>query len=140
MRLSAIFSVSSLLAAASAAQVSYDVGYDDAGRSLSVVSCSDGHNGLITRFGWQTQGQIPSFPYIGGAQAVGGWNSPSCGTCWAATYNGRTVHILAVDRASNGLNIGLRAMNDLTNGRAVELGRIDADVRQVALSSCGIRA
>jgi hypothetical protein len=87
----------------------------------------------------QNQGQIPNFPYIGGASAVGGWNSPACGTCWAATYNGRTIHILAIDHASNGLNIGLRAMNDLTNGQAVHLGRVDAQVREVPRSNCGIR-
>lgn len=56
--------------------VSYDNGYDDASRSMTVVSCSDGANGLITRYGWQTQGQIPHFAYIGGYQGIAGWNSP----------------------------------------------------------------
>ena len=55
--------------------MAYDTGYDDGSRSLTAVSCSDGQNGLITRYGWQTQGQIPKFPYIGAAAAVEGWNS-----------------------------------------------------------------
>jgi hypothetical protein len=29
-------------------------------------------------------------------------------------------------------------MNDLTNGHAVELGRIEANVQQVDLSNCGL--
>lgn len=60
--------------------VSYDTGYDDRSRSLNVVACSDGSNGLITRYGWQTQGSIPRFPYIGGYEGVAGWNSPQART------------------------------------------------------------
>jgi hypothetical protein len=56
--------------------VSYDTGYDDAGRSLTSVSCSDGTNGLITKYGWQNQGAVAGFPRIGGYQGVAGWNSP----------------------------------------------------------------
>jgi len=59
--------------------VSYDTGYDDASRSLTDVSCSDGANGLITKYRWQTQGQIPHFPYIGGYEGIAGWNSAQVG-------------------------------------------------------------
>lgn len=45
-------------AAATAETVSYDLGYDDAARSMTAVSCSDGTNGLITK-GYATQGSIP---------------------------------------------------------------------------------
>ncbi|KAK4100153.1 hypothetical protein N658DRAFT_516856 [Parathielavia hyrcaniae] len=138
MQLSKILGVSSLLAAASALTVSYDVGYDDAERSLSVVACSDGTNGLMWKYGWNVQGDITRFPYIGGAEAIGAWNSPNCGTCWSATYNGKTIYILAIDHAVAGLNMGFNAMNDLTGGHAIELGRIEADVQQVALSNCGL--
>src|SRR5205809_321684 len=55
--------------------VSYDTGYDDASRSLTAVSCSDGANGLITRYGWQTQGNVANFPNIGGSSTIAGWNS-----------------------------------------------------------------
>ncbi|KAJ9134607.1 hypothetical protein NKR23_g10038 [Pleurostoma richardsiae] len=133
-----ILSLFSLAAAASAASVSYDTGYDDGSRSLTVVSCSDGPNGLITRYGWQTQGAIPRFPYIGGVDAVAGWNSPSCGTCWQLDYNGRSIFVLAVDHAASGFNIALDAMNDLTNGQATFLGRVDATATQVDVSNCGI--
>ena len=55
--------------------MAYDTGYDDGSRSLEFLACSNGQNGLITRYGWQTQGQIPRFPYIGAAAAVERWDS-----------------------------------------------------------------
>lgn len=112
----------------------------------------------MTRFGWKTQGEVTRFPHIGGVAAVTSWNSPSvssptpfhrylphwltpyqkCGTCWSATYKGKTVYILAVDHAAEGVNMALSAMNELTNNQAVALGRIDAVVSQVAVSFCGL--
>ncbi|KAK0636374.1 Cerato-platanin [Bombardia bombarda] len=128
----------SIVAAATATLVSYDTGYDNGSRSLDNVACSDGINGLTTRYGWQTQDQVSHFPYIGGAEAVEDWNSPNCGTCWSATYNGKTVYILAIDHTKSGLNIALDAMNDLTNGNAVQFGIVDATVSQVPPSNCGL--
>ncbi|RCI12695.1 hypothetical protein L249_0665 [Ophiocordyceps polyrhachis-furcata BCC 54312] len=128
-----------LVASASATYVSYDPGYDDASRSLTRISCSDGPNGLITRYHWQTQGQIPGFPNIGGMQGVS-YNSPQCGTCYRLSYGGRTIHVLAVDAAYNGgFNIGLGAMNVLTDGNAAQFGHVDADAQPAELSDCGIR-
>ncbi|KUI71317.1 Protein SnodProt1 [Cytospora mali] len=118
--------------------VSYDTGYDDASRSLTVVSCSDGTNGLITKYGYQTQGAIPDFPYVGGADVIAGWNSANCGTCWQLSYGGRTINVLAIDHAASGFNIGETAMNTLTNNQAAALGRVDATAVQVAISECGL--
>ncbi|KAH9866665.1 hypothetical protein J1614_008358 [Plenodomus biglobosus] len=122
---------------ASAITVSYDVGYDDASRSMNVVACSDGPNGLVTKYGWQTQGAIPRHPYIGGYMGVAGWNSPQCGTCYSLTYNGKSVYILAVDRA-DGFNIAKGAMDDLTNGQSAVLGRVEAQYAQVPVNNCGL--
>ncbi|EGR44058.1 hypothetical protein MKX07_002328 [Trichoderma sp. CBMAI-0711] len=138
MQLSNLFKLAFFAAAATADTVSYDTGYDDGSRSLTAVSCSDGPNGLITRYHWQTQGQIPKFPYIGGAAAVGGWNSAACGTCWKLSYSGHTIYVLAIDHAAAGFNIALDAMNALTGGQAVQLGRVDATATQVAVSNCGL--
>jgi hypothetical protein len=137
------FTITSLLAFALAATpafgvtTSYDTTYDVASSSLANVACSDGSNGLLTK-GYTTFGSLPKFPYIGGAAAVGGWNSASCGTCWALTYKGRTVNVLAIDHANSGFNIGLNAMNALTNNQATQLGRIDVTAKQVAASVCGL--
>ncbi|KAI4866605.1 SnodProt1 [Hypoxylon rubiginosum] len=129
----------SLVAASSAVTVSYDTGYDDDSRSLTTVSCSDGQYGLIPRYGWQTQGDIPAM-YLGAADTIAGWNSPSCGTCYELSYNGKTINVYAIDHAGAGFNIALDAMNALTNGQAVALGRVDATSRQVDVSACGIPA
>jgi len=138
MQLTKLFSLGALAAAISAVTVSYDTGYDDASRPLTSVSCSDGINGLITRFHWMKQGDIPDFPFIGGADAVAGYNSPACGTCWRLDYSGRSIHVLAIDHAAAGFNIALEALNALTGGNAVQLGRVNATATQVATSLCGI--
>jgi hypothetical protein len=124
-------------ATAATVTVSYDQTYDNAGQSLAVVACSDGPNGLLTK-GFTTFGSLPRFPNIGGAVAIGGWNSASCGTCWKLTYQNRSIFVLAVDHADAGFNIALTAMNQLTNNQATFLGRVNADAVQVASSNCGL--
>ncbi|OAA56521.1 Epl1 protein [Niveomyces insectorum RCEF 264] len=126
------------VAVASATSVSYDQGYDDASRSLTAVSCSDGANGLITRYNWTTQGAVARFPYIGGSDSISGWNSSNCGLCWELTYNGRNITVLAIDHTDNGFNLALEAMNDLTDNDAVALGRVDATAVQVDKNNCGL--
>jgi hypothetical protein len=59
----------------SAISVSYDTGYDSGDRQLTSLTCSDGSNGLITKYGWATQGQVAGFPRIGGYMGVASWNS-----------------------------------------------------------------
>ncbi len=135
MQFSALFL--SLISTAAAITVSYDAGYDDSSRSLTAVSCSDGTHGLLTK-GYTTQGSLPSFPRIGGASVIAGWNSDSCGTCWALTYNGVTINVLAIDHAAEGFNIAQAAMDQLTNGQSVQLGRVDASYAPVDASACGL--
>ncbi|KAF4951312.1 hypothetical protein FGADI_7510 [Fusarium gaditjirri] len=139
MQLTNLFYLAAALTSVSATTVSYDPGYGDSGRALTAVACSDGKNGLITKYKWKTQGQIPKFPYIGGAQAVAGWNSPNCGTCWKLTYKGKSINVLAIDHTDAGFNISPAAMNALTNNQAVQLGRVDATATQVAISNCGLK-
>ncbi|KAI0602590.1 immunomodulatory protein [Biscogniauxia sp. FL1348] len=126
----------SLVAVTSAASVAYDQNYDNGAQSTNTVACSDGINGLAGRF--PTFGSFPQFPYIAAADVVAGWNSPQCGTCWQLTWQGKSINVLAIDHAGSGFNIAVDAMNALTGGRAVELGRIDATATQVASSVCGI--
>ncbi|TFK45633.1 Cerato-platanin [Heliocybe sulcata] len=119
-------------------QVSWDSAYDNANQSLATVACSDGVNGLMTK-GYTTFGSLLTFPYIGGAQAIAGWNSASCGTCWNITYGTTTITVLAIDHAGSGFNIGEEAMNTLTGGYAVEYGIVQATTStQVAAGACGL--
>jgi len=125
-----------------AATVTYDQTYDKKSTDLDVVACSNGANGLKTR-GFTTFGSLPKFPYIGGAQAVKGWNSTSCGTCWKLTYTNpkrksKSINVLAIDTAAGGFNIALAAMNDLTSGQAKQFGRVSVTSKKVAESVCGL--
>ena len=123
-------------ALADAVTVSYDQTYDNGDQSLATVACSDGANGLLTK-GFTNFKSLPSFPFIGGAPAVAGWNSTACGTCWNLAFNGTSINVLAIDH-SIGFNIALEAFNKLTNGNGVALGRINAVSTQVAASVCGL--
>lgn len=106
---------------------------------MTAAACPDGKNGLITKYDWKTQGNIPKFPYIGGSQAVGSWNSPSCGTCWKLTYNGKSIYVVAIDYADAGFSISPTAMNALPGRQAVKLGRVDATSSQVPVKNCGVK-
>ena len=130
-----------LLTSVSAFTATYDTVYDDAKQSLSAVLCSDGPNGLLTR-NFTTFGSLPKYPYVGGAPAVTSWNSPGCGTCWAITYtnaNGiaKTINLLAIDGSAN-YNMPTAAMNDLTDGQALFLGRVSVTDVNVHPSVCGL--
>ncbi|GJJ10904.1 hypothetical protein Clacol_005132 [Clathrus columnatus] len=118
-------------------KVTYDNTFDNPTGSLNGVACSNGKNGLVTR-GFTDFKSLPSFPFIGGAQAVAGWNSTNCGTCWALTFNGRTINVLAIDTAGHGFNIAQEALDELTGGKAVQLGFVNAAVIQVPSSQCGL--
>lgn len=127
---------------ASAINVSFDTTYDNSGQSLDTVACSTGSNGLITR-GFTTFGSLPTFPRIGGAPAVTGFNSAGCGTCWSLTFtNGQgkktTIVVTAIDVATPDFNISLEAMNQLTGGQAEQIGRAPITAVQVAASQCGL--
>ena len=121
--------------------VSYDKNYDVADSSLTTVSCSDGTNGLLAR-GYSTFGSLPSFPNIGGAPTVAGWNDPNCGKCYTLSYASSnlagSVNVLAIDAAPGGFNLGLDAMNTLTGGNAQQLGRVDATYVEADPSICGL--
>lgn len=143
-KLPALFASLSLLVGAAFATpapatdfVTYDRTYDSGSLSLANVACSNGANGLLTK-GFTTLDSLPSFPFIGGAHAVAAWNSPNCGTCWALTFEGTTIHVLAVDTAGVGFNIALEAMDALTGGRGVELGKVSVQYHQVDASVCGL--
>ena len=124
------------MALGTATTVSYDTFFDDPSANLTSVACSDGPFGLIPK-GYSTLGSLPNFPYIGGSDAIAGWGSSKCGTCWSLTYQGKTIKVLAIDHAASGFNIAMTAMNDLTNGQSAVLGKVNANAVQIAASNCG---
>ncbi|KAI0258612.1 Cerato-platanin [Gloeopeniophorella convolvens] len=134
---SAIVALAAFVSAAAATNIRYDETYDNPSGSLATVSCSNGANGLLTK-GFTDFQSLPSFPNIGAAQAIAGFNSPACGSCWQITYKGKSIFVTAIDHAGDGFNLSLEAMNTLTDGNAVELGVVDATAKQVAASKCGL--
>ncbi|KAK6437629.1 hypothetical protein LTR95_006176 [Oleoguttula sp. CCFEE 5521] len=125
-------------AVVSLASVSYDASKDNGTRSLAEMACADGAFGLTTRYGWQTQGDIPHFPYLGGWDGVGVFSGWGCGACLAVTYDDKTVNIVVVDRIEYGLDIAETAVDELTDGQATQIGLFDAKVKVVASSACGV--
>ena len=113
----------------------YDPKFDVKTSSMNTVACSDGAHGLAAKY--PTFGSLPTFPYIAGIPQIAGWNSESCGTCWKLTYNGTSINVIGIDHA-DGENLSLEAMNKLTQGQAVKLGRIQSYVEQVDNSVCGL--
>ncbi|KAG1820708.1 Cerato-platanin [Suillus variegatus] len=136
----ALISALALPAFAAPADVTYDTAYTNPNSSLSNVACSNGANGLLTK-GYTTFGSIPSFPNIGGVPGAT-WNSTLCGTCWSLQYTTpsgvqTTINITAVDAAYT-FNISPQVFNKLNNGTGLEIGKIAANVTQVAASNCGM--
>ncbi|WEW58123.1 hypothetical protein PRK78_003590 [Emydomyces testavorans] len=125
---------SSAAAVGGSVTLSYDPVYDNPNLDLNRVSCSDGPNGLVTK-GYRTAGSLPNYPYIGGVFTIS-WNSPNCGKCYKVNYNGKSIHITGVDHTDNGFNVAKRAMDDLTNGQAEHLGRIQVYYEDAPPSAC----
>ena len=141
MKLSTILTSLLAIPTALAAVVYYDTVYDQADEALTSVACSNGDNGLITKYHWTDLGDVPNFPNVGAAFAVEGWNSKNCGTCWQLTFNGTSINVAAIDHAGAGtFNIALSAMNKLTNNQAEFLGRVNAQAQQVPATACGFKA
>ena len=120
--------------------VTYTDIYDNPETSLYSVSCSTGSNGLINK-GFMTFGDVIDFPNIAGSSIVTGWNSPNCVSCFQLTWpnNGKSIYVLVIDTAAEGFNLSEEAMNDLTGGEAVKLGRINnVNAIEVDRTHCGI--
>lgn len=142
MKLSIFAPLALLSSFVAAINVTFDTVYDNSTQSLAIVACSNGSNGLLTR-GFTTFGSLPSFPRIGGAPAVTGFNSAACGTCWKLTFKNAqgvstSIFVTAIDVATPDFNIALAAMNQLTGGQAEQIGRAPITASEVAASNCGL--
>lgn len=143
-KLPAVFATLSVLLGAAAATptpytdfVTFDTTYDSGDLSLNNVACSNGDNGLVTK-GFTTLNSLPSFPYIGGAHVVSGWNSPQCGSCWGLTYEGTTIYVTVVDTAGVGFNIARSAMQVLAGDEGVQTGKVSAQIAPADAWHCGL--
>ena len=117
-------------------RATYNATFDDKAGSLNSVACSNGPNGLASRF--PTFGDIPNFPFVGGAFDVE-CNSPNCGGCWNITNptTGVSIQITAIDTATGGFSIAQEAFEQLNGGQTGE-GVVDVVANKVAPSVCGL--
>ena len=136
MQILTILSALLLSGSALATRATYDNTYDNPHGSMNSVACSNGKNGLVDRF--PTFGDVPNFPYIGGASAIEGWNSPQCGSCWRISYKDKSIYVTAIDFAGDGFNLSQKSLDDLTGEKAVELGSVEVNAVQVDKSKCGL--
>ncbi|KAJ3048920.1 hypothetical protein HK097_010076 [Rhizophlyctis rosea] len=96
--------------------VAYDEIYSDPSTPLTSVACSNGENGLKSK-GYTTLSEVPSFPYLA-ASPFADWNS----TEYAS---------------SDGFVVGKEALDDLTEGKAEEVGVVDVEWQNVDVWRCG---
>ncbi|KAH0832021.1 Cerato-platanin [Lanmaoa asiatica] len=120
-------------------KVTYDTMYDDPTWSLGNTACSNGVNGLESK--WPTLGNVPNYPFVGGIPGLT-WNSTLCGTCWQLAYlapNGTTstIAITAVDEAYT-FNIAENAFSTWAGSSGVAAGYVNATAVQVSPADCGI--
>ncbi|KAJ3209168.1 hypothetical protein HDU82_001270 [Entophlyctis luteolus] len=107
--------------------VAYDRTYDNPHTPLTALACSDGPNGLITKFHVSELAEVHHFPFVAGVGTVHSWNSPNCGKCYALSHNAKSIVVVAIDVAAPGtVTAYVAALNALTNGQAVAVGRINA--------------
>jgi Cerato-platanin len=115
-------------------KATFDTTYDNPSGSLNSVACSNGANGLAGIF--PTFGDIPSFPFIGGAPGIV-WNSPNCGSCWQlVSATGAYIFMTAIDSAAT-FNIAQEAF-EVLNGGQVGQGELEVFAEQVPLYLCGL--
>ena len=136
-----VFIISAVdIAVATTISVAYSTAYDNSALSLTGVACSNGVNGLLTK-GYDTLGSLPTFPDVGGSSMVAGWNSTKCGSCIKLTWPpvGTPIYVTIVDTASDGINLSESAMDTLTDGGAIKLGRVSGvNAIEVDPTTCGI--
>jgi len=112
----------------------------NSGDSLTTVACSDGINGIMTKFGYSNLS--PMYPYVT-AFSGATWNSPNCGRCVRLTSGGRTVHLTVIDQcgpAPGGydahFDIAPPAFRELFGDAGVNAGVQPADWQFVDSSNC----
>ncbi|KAG6380219.1 Cerato-platanin [Boletus reticuloceps] len=121
------------LAQSGSVRVTYDNTYDNPKWPLSGTACSNGVNGLETKY--PTLGNIPNFPFVGGIPGLT-WNSTLCGTCWQLTYVApggakTSVKIFAVDESFT-YNIAEEAFTALAGSAGVAAGSVKATAVKVS--------
>jgi hypothetical protein len=142
MKLATVMLSSVFLASqAVATDLRYDSNFDYVKNlPLTSFACSDGANGLITKTGAQTLGQLKSKlrpnTYVA-AGGISGWNSPNCGQCWKGRApNGASLQFVLIDKATPSVVMGEEAFKILSPSKTLQEGHITIYVTQLPRASC----
>lgn len=107
---------------------------------LTSVACSDGANGLMTKYKVSTLARW--FPNVGAA-SFAHWNSPECGSCYKLTHsNGKTIFITVVDMCGTQrgyaahFDISPAAFRQLGGAAGVAAGSFSVTYQKVAAGQC----
>ncbi|TGJ64844.1 hypothetical protein EYR41_008854 [Orbilia oligospora] len=138
------FAITTLFAAvASASKLKYDPKYDaSASLSLSVVTCSDGANGFLTKYKNQVRNtqqlrtKLKPGVYLAAAEAP--WNSPKCGLCWkiVGAKSQRSAYFITIDNSTPAIVGGQDLFSALSPSKKTVEGTIDVWVYQRPASEC----
>jgi hypothetical protein len=110
--------------------------FDHAGVSMLSVTCRDAS--VLEK--WRVLGDIPSFPFIGGAFDIMGDNSNNCGSCWNITNPGTgvSVQMTAINRTFVGdFNLGVDTIGNLTKGDR-SVSEINLVATKISTTHCGL--
>merc|ERR1712176_1429773 len=103
------------------------------------MGCSDGDNGLISTYGYDTID--PMSPYVAATSNIV-WNSPNCGNCYAVTSGQKTVYITAIDQCGPGPNNEMHfdmhpvAFHELLGDDGIAAGTAYVTFTEVASAYC----
>ena len=107
---------------------------------LTSVSCSDGQNGLMTKFGIDTIS--PMFPYVG-AYSNSPWNSENCGKCYKLTnvIDCNSIYITAIDKCglhkgNPHFDLSKEAFTELFGIKGIKDGHGEVNWRSVDETKC----
>lgn len=110
-----------------------------AGEPLDHVSCSNGDNGLIKRWGYSTID--PMAPYVAAVSNIE-WNSPNCGKCYQIVGWAKTIYVTAIDQCGPGpsgemhFDIHPDGYRELMGAAGVTAGSGSVTYKEVASSYC----
>ena len=114
--------VAIVLANSRPVMVTWDGIYDQPWTSIYSFSCGD----YLKNKGITMLDMISTWPDIGAASAITGWNSPNCGRCYELSYapTGLWIIITAISTAQGNQDfvISKSGLDYLTGGKADAMG------------------
>lgn len=139
----AILSCAMLASPAEATVLKYDPLYDySTNTPLNLFACSDGANGLITRYKVNTlqqlRAKLKSNVHVAAMASIAGWNSVRCGECYRVRNpkNNKTLKIVAVDRSTPAVVAGTLPFKTLSPSGSLDEGSLIVYLTALPASDC----